>query len=117
MDKSSVPIPVKLEYAAVSYYIIVNDVVVITSIIVEPLSVNVNSMINLKEKLPYLENDNRIFLNEIIIDTLLDFRFDVSNLKFWYQISKIDSVHFVLSQYMFHVEISEIVLTTKMDLK
>ncbi|WP_407282763.1 PIN domain-containing protein [Methanolobus sp. WCC1] len=109
LDKSNIPIPVKLESVIVSHTII-DNVVTITSIIVEPLSVNLKSMVYIEEEFPYLDDGNITFLNELITKILLKFRFDVSDLTFVYQHSELDSVHFDLSQYMFHVEISGITL-------
>ncbi|AGB50165.1 hypothetical protein Metho_1994 [Methanomethylovorans hollandica DSM 15978] len=105
LDKSHIPIPVKLEHVDVSY-LIINNKVDITSIIVEPLHINIKSAVNFEQKTDSWE-ENKPLLNEKIENTLSNFRFDVSDLKFKYQIPEIVHVDFDLVQ-----EIRDLVITS-----
>lgn len=109
LDKSHISIPVKLGHVDISY-LMINDKVDITSIIAEPLHINIKSAVNFEQKTHSWE-ENKPLLNEKIEETLSNFRFDVSDLTFNYRIPKIENVDFDIDQSMFDVKVGSIVLT------
>lgn len=110
LNKSHVPIPVKLEHVYI-FYLVINNDVEITSIVAEPLSINIGSVVNFNKVISNLDNDNQLILNKKIKETLSDFRFDVSDLTYHYQIPEIVHVSFALFQSMFDVTVDDILLT------
>jgi len=95
LDKSHFPIPVKINKINISYLKLKNKAE-INSIIVEPLSINIISLVNCEKKFPNFGEEKKLLLNEKIKDTLSKFRFDVSDLEFNYYIPKIESVYFTI---------------------
>lgn len=98
LDKSHVPISVKIDTINISYLQLENKAE-INSIIAEPISVNLDSIIKCKDKLSNLGEQNKERLNEKIKDILSKFRFDISDLSFNYYIPKIKNVSFFLLKY------------------
>jgi hypothetical protein len=95
LDKSHFPIPVKINKINISYLKLKNKAEM-NSIFVEPLSINIISLVNCEKKFPNFGEENKLFLNGKIKDTLLKFRFDVSDLEFNYYIPEIESVYFTI---------------------
>jgi len=98
LGKSHVPISVKINTINISYSELENKAE-INSILAEPISVNLNSIIKCKEKFSNLGDENKKRLNEKIKDILSKFRFDISDLSFNYYIPEIENVSFVLVKY------------------
>lgn len=113
LNKSNVHVPIKLEQVNISYLDIKNAAE-INSIIAEPLSININSVVNCKKRISNLDNENKIILNDKIKETLSEFEFDISDLKFNYYIPEIENVYFTLMNYMNEsLDIDEIIITYK----
>jgi hypothetical protein len=110
LEKSHVPIPVKLENVCISY-LVINKSIRITSIIAEPLHINIISVINFQNKLSHFEEENKQVLNNKIKEVLSNFKFDISELDYHYRIPEIGLVTFTLYQSMFEVMVSEISIT------
>lgn len=98
LDKSHFPIPVKINKINISYLKLKNKAE-INSIFVEPLSINIISLVNCEKKFSNLGDENKLSLNEKIKDTLSNYRFDVSDLEFNYYIPEIKSVYFTIFNY------------------
>lgn len=95
LDKSHFPIPVKINKINISYLKLKNKAE-INSIFVEPLSINILSLVNCEKKFPNFGEENKLFLNEKVKDTLSKYRFDVSDLEFNYYIPEIENVYFTI---------------------
>lgn len=93
LDKSRFPIPVKINKINISYLKLKNKAE-INSIFVEPLSINIISLVNCEKKFPNFGEGNKLFLKEEIKDILSKYRFDVSDLEFNYYIPEIENVYF-----------------------
>lgn len=95
LDKSYISSPIKINRINISYLELKNKAE-INSIFIEPISININSVVNCKKKFSNMGDKNKLLLNAKIKETLSKFRFDVSDIEFNYYIPEIESAYFDL---------------------